>query len=59
MPSMLCQFNRLCRRGYATILKGQRGTPENPLRIGLIPADGIGNEVIPVQLPSPGLSGEI
>jgi homoisocitrate dehydrogenase len=35
-------------RGYATLLKGKRGTTQNPLRIGLIPADGIGNEVIPV-----------
>jgi hypothetical protein len=50
-PTMFRQFNRLCKRSYATILKGQRGTAENPLRIGLIPADGIGNEVIPVTLP--------
>jgi hypothetical protein len=49
---MLRQLPRvlpLCSRGYAKLLKGERGTSQNPLRIGLIPADGIGNEVIPVS----------
>ena len=44
---MLRQLSRPLRlsgtRTYATTLKGQRGTSQNPLRVGLIPADGIGN----------------
>jgi len=47
---MLRQFPRqLSKRTYAT-RKAVRGTSSLPLRIGLIPADGIGNEVIPVPL---------
>jgi len=51
MLRQLPRIGLLNRRGYATLLKGTRGTSENPLRIGLIPADGIGNEVIPVSPP--------
>jgi hypothetical protein len=46
------QFPRTISRTYATTLKSSRGTSQSPLRVGLIPADGIGNEVIPVTLPS-------
>lgn len=52
IPQMFRQFpHQLSKRTYAT-LRSTRGTSSAPLRIGLIPADGIGKEVIPVPSPT-------